>query len=90
MYWSQSKGKKDNKWHLVAEEAYGVDDVILPGGSDHRQHSYHVINSQWEEQEKPQQVTPDVHSLIGKDEKTKKEKRIVSTAGGSRKTAHLI
>lgn len=72
--WKKTNQKKqtNNKTHLVAEEAYRVDDVILSGGSDHRQHSYHIIHSQGEEQEKPKQVTPDVHSLIGKDEKTRK------------------
>lgn len=64
--------------HLKAEEAYRVDDIILSGGSDHRQHSYHVVQSQREEQEEPKQVTPDVYGLIRKDEKT--EKRTGSSA----------
>lgn len=54
--------------YLEAEEADGVDDVVFPGGADGREDRHHVVQADAEEEEKAQQVAPDIHRLIGQDE----------------------
>lgn len=56
--------------HLEAEEADSVDDVVLPVRSRGRQHCGQIVHPQREEEQKPQQVAPDVHRLIGQHENT--------------------
>ena len=54
--------------HLEAEQADGVDDVVLAGRAGGGQHSGHVVHAQGEEQQEAQHVSPDTHRLIGQDE----------------------
>lgn len=54
--------------HLEAEESDGVDDVILSGGADSRQHRRHVVHPETEEEQEAQQMAPDTHRLVGQDE----------------------
>ena len=54
--------------HLEAEQANGVDDVVLAGGAGGGQHGGHVVHAQGEEQQKAQHVAPDVHCLVRQDE----------------------
>lgn len=51
--------------HLEAEETNGADYKVFSGRTCRRQHGCHVIYSQGEEEEEPQQMTPDVYRLIG-------------------------
>ena len=60
--------------HLKAEEAYGVDDIVLPVGPRSRKHSWQVVDRQREKEHETQQVAPDIHSLIGQDENTRVER----------------
>lgn len=55
--------------YLEAEESDGVDDVILSGGADSRQHRRHVVHPETEEEQEAQQMAPDIHRLVGQDKK---------------------
>lgn len=55
--------------YLKAEEPNGVDDVVLSGGTDGRQHQGHVVHPEAEEEQEAQQMAPDIHGFIGQNEK---------------------
>lgn len=59
--------------YLKAEKRDGVDDVVFPGGADGRQNGRHVVNTDTEEEEEAQQMTPDVHRLVGQYEEAAHE-----------------
>lgn len=50
-----------------------MDDVVLPGGVGDGQYSGHVMQCQHQKHQEAQQVAPDVHRLIGQDEKAEDE-----------------
>lgn len=54
--------------YLEAEKRDGVDDIVFPGGADGGQNRRHVVNTDTEEEEEAQQMTPDVHRLVGQYE----------------------
>lgn len=54
--------------YLEAEEPDGVDDVVLSGGAEGRQHRGHVVHAETEEEQEAQQMAPDIHRLIGQNE----------------------
>lgn len=56
--------------HLEAEQSDGVDDVVLPVGSGGRQQGWQVVDPHEEEEKETQEVAPDVHRLIRKNEYT--------------------
>lgn len=59
--------------YLEAEKRDGVDDIIFPGGADGGQNRCHVVNTDTEEEEEAQQMTPDVHRLVGQYEEAAHE-----------------
>lgn len=61
--------------YLEAEEPDGVDDVILSGGTEGRQHRRHVVHPETEEEQEAQQMAPDVPRLIGQNEEAAKRER---------------
>lgn len=67
-----SKQKTIAALYLKAEESNGVDDIILSGGANSRQHRGHVVHPKTEEEEEAQEMAPDVHRLIGQDEEAAK------------------
>lgn len=54
--------------YLKAEEPNGVDDVVLSGGTNGRQHCGHVVHPEAKEEQEAQQMAPDIHCLIGQNE----------------------
>lgn len=58
--------------YLEAEQSDGVDDIILSGGAEGRQHWRHVVHPKTEEEHEAQQMTPDVHRLVGQNEEAAK------------------
>lgn len=58
--------------YLEAEDSDGVDDVVLSGGADVRQHRGHVVHPYAEEEQEAQQMAPDIHRLIGQNEEAAK------------------
>lgn len=65
--------RKPRVEHLEAEERNGVDDIVFPGGADGGQNGGHVVNTHTEEEQEAQQMTPDVHRLVGQDEEAARE-----------------
>lgn len=59
--------------YLEAEERNRVDDVVFPGGADGGQNGGHVVNTHTKEEQEAQQMTPDIHRLVGQDEEAAHE-----------------
>lgn len=79
-YENLSSRQKPRVQHLEAEERNREDDIVFPGGADGGQNRGHVVNTDTEEEEEAQQMTPDIHRLIGQDEE----------AAHKMKTFHVI
>jgi len=56
--------------HLEACKEHSIDEMVVVSPMDPRNGHQVVIDTQDEEQNKAQQVTPDVHSLIGQHTQT--------------------
>lgn len=67
-----------NVLYLEAEKCDGVDDIVFPGGADGGQNGRHVVNTDTEEEEEAQQMTPDVHRLVGQYEEAARETKTFS------------
>lgn len=75
-----SDRQKPRVQYLEAEECNRVDDIVFPGGADGGQNGGHVVNTDTKEEQEAQQMTPDIHRLIGQDEE----------AAHKMKTFHII